>query len=176
MATKFGTEGNNLVVELECEFLISFNFVSEEGFANLQKLLGNHRQHLDLNSVELIETGPSSSLAETREESSHQNEIDLIRAIEHNAKNGNGFGQILGRLSLTGTSRAGGVSTELNVKGTSNGNPASVGQGGDNKTGSGTHVLTTVVQSGLNLLDNATVIRVFFVVVSELFLPIEVEN
>jgi len=177
MAAEFLAKRNFFVVELERELLARFlNLVSEECLSDLENLLGDHRQHFDLNTIELIKTSPGTSLGQAGEECVHEVEIDLVRAVEHNTVSGNSFGQILSRLSLTSTGGAGWVSTELNVECTSNRDPALVSQRGNNETGSRTHVLATVVQAGLDLLDLSSIrcnSGVFFVVVTELLHPVE---
>ena len=96
VATEFLAKRNFLVVELEHELLAGLvNFVAEQRLSNLKNLLGDHRQHFNLNTVELIEAGPGTSLSQTREERVHEIEIDLIRAVEHNTKYCNSLGQIL---------------------------------------------------------------------------------
>jgi hypothetical protein len=65
MATKFLAKRNFFIVELKSVLLAwFFNLVGEEGLPDLQNLLGDHRQHLNLNTVEFVETGPGTSLSQ----------------------------------------------------------------------------------------------------------------
>ena len=70
---------------------------------NSENLLRHHRQHLEIDSVELIEARPGTARGKTLEELAQGNVIETIGAVEHNALLGDGFGQILGRLGFAGT-------------------------------------------------------------------------
>ena len=52
---------------------------------NRDKLLRNDRQHLNVDTVELIKTTPGARLSQTGEESTHDLVIQTVGAIEHHA-------------------------------------------------------------------------------------------
>ena len=54
-----------------------------DGLLNTLDLLGNHREHLQLNAVELVKTRPRTSLGKTLEELAHSFVVKTIRAVEH---------------------------------------------------------------------------------------------
>lgn len=83
----------------------------------------------------------------------HKKVIDLVRAVKHNTKGGKCFSQILGRFGFTSTGWSSWVGSQLNVESTSNGNPASVGKWSNNESGGGSHVLVSVLESRLDLLN-----------------------
>ena len=171
MTTKVDLNVNVLALEVE-----SFD-TRQERLANLLQLLGNNREYLDKDTVELIKAGPAALLSKAREVTLHHLVVDLIRAIVDNAKDSDGLGQILGRLCLACSGRAGWVSAELDVQGTRDGDPALIRERRDDETGSGSHVLVTIEEHGLNLANHALSFSEalnLFVVVSKLLLPIEV--
>mmetsp|Transcript_9667 Transcript_9667/g.9377 ORF Transcript_9667/g.9377 Transcript_9667/m.9377 type:complete len:303 (-) Transcript_9667:928-1836(-) len=59
-----------------------------------EQLLSNHREHLHIDSVELIKTGPSSSAGEALEELCHHDVVHPIGAVENNTLLCQGFGEI----------------------------------------------------------------------------------
>jgi hypothetical protein len=63
-------------------------------------LLSDHRQHLDVNTVELVEARPRASLGQTREEAAHHLVVQTVRAVEHDALHRQRLCQILYRLGL----------------------------------------------------------------------------
>lgn len=171
MNTELGLELDHLALEVE-----TFHAL-DKSLSDLLKLLSDDGKHLDINTVELIETSPATLLGETSEMTLHHLVINLIGTVVDDTKDGNSFSQILGRLSLTGSGRARWVCTELDMKGTSNGNPALVSQGGNDETGTGTHVLVTVIKHGLNLANDTLgfLLTVNLLVgVTELLLPVEI--
>ena len=68
---------------------------------NTLDLLGDDRQHLKIDSVELIEAAPSSRGSKTFEELGHCEVIKTIGAVEHHTLHSNGFGEILDGLGLS---------------------------------------------------------------------------
>jgi hypothetical protein len=66
-------------------------------------LLGDDREHLQLNSVELVEATPGAAAGETLEELTHGLVVETVRAIEHDTLTGEGLGKILYCLRLAGT-------------------------------------------------------------------------
>ena len=59
-----------------------------------KELLGNDREHFNIDSIELIETGPSTRRGETLEEFGNHEMVHTIRAVKHNALFGKGFSEI----------------------------------------------------------------------------------
>ena len=50
-----------------------------------EDLLRNHRQHFNVDTVELVEARPSTLLRQTREEPTHNLVVKAVRAVEHHA-------------------------------------------------------------------------------------------
>lgn len=66
------------------------------------ELLRNHRQNLNVDSVELVEAAPGAALSETGEESSHHFVVETVGAVEDDALNSECFGEIFCGFSFTG--------------------------------------------------------------------------
>ena len=102
-----------------------------------QDLLGHHRQHLQVDTIELIEAGPGTARRQTLEELPQSNVVQTIRTIEHHTLHkiihtqvlyvyiswssvadlfGYGFGKILDGLSLACTCWALRSSTQMKMK------------------------------------------------------------
>lgn len=60
--------------------------ISEQCHSNYKQLLSNNWQHLDIYSVELIQTCPCTLLSESLEQFIHHMSSDLVRTVEHNAE------------------------------------------------------------------------------------------
>lgn len=58
-------------------------------------LLGHDRQHFNVDPVELIKAGPSSSAGKAFEELAHSHEVQLIGTVEYHTLDSHGFGKIL---------------------------------------------------------------------------------
>lgn len=104
--------------EEDPEFLVQFYIMfAQEHFPiilfqahhNRLDLLGNHRKHLQLNTIELIQARPAAGLAHAAEELPHGFEVDAFRAVEDETLDLDGFGQVFDRLGLPSTCRARGV-------------------------------------------------------------------
>ena len=76
------------------------------GLLDGQDLLRDHRQHLQLDAVELIEAGPGTGCCEALEELRHGQVVQSVTAVEHHALYRHGLGQVLGALRLAGASRS----------------------------------------------------------------------
>jgi len=63
------------------DFLVLTGLSSEK----LKELLGNDRQHFNIDAVEFIETTPGTSGAKTFEEFTNHNVVHTIRTVEHDA-------------------------------------------------------------------------------------------
>ena len=70
-----------------------------------QNLLGDHRQHLKIDAVELVKAGPGPAGRQTLEELSEGDVIQTVGAVEDHALLGDGLGQILGGLGLASSGR-----------------------------------------------------------------------
>ncbi len=138
MASEFRSDFDTFT--LEAEF---FN-TCKECFSDFLKLLGDNREHLNQDTIELIKTGPAALLGKASEMTFHHLIINLVRAIVDNTKAGDTFGEILSRFGFARACRSGWIGAEFDMKGTRDSDPALVGQGSDDKTRSGTHVLVAV--------------------------------
>ena len=81
-------------------------------------LLGHHRQHLNVNAVELIKAGPGPSAGQPLEELAHSHEVQLVRTVEHHTLDGHSLGQVLGGLCLARPGRTSRGPTKFEVEGT----------------------------------------------------------
>ena len=125
MATELLLDRHLFVLEPE---LLIWAKISKKTFPDLQQLLCNDRKHLDSDTVELIKTSPATYLGKTRKQSLHNDVVDLIGTVENDTESRYGFRKILSRFRLSSTGGACRVCTEFDVKGTSDSNPAPVGQ------------------------------------------------
>lgn len=50
---------------------------------NGEQLLGNNWQYFNVDTIELVETGPGTLLAKTWEQALHHLVVNLVRTIEH---------------------------------------------------------------------------------------------
>lgn len=85
---------------------------------NGKNLLCHHREHLQINPVELVEAGPRTTGGETLEKLAQGNVVQSVRAVEHDTLLGHRFGKILDRLRLScpsGTLRG---APQMQVEGT----------------------------------------------------------
>eukprot|EP00968_Pinguiococcus_pyrenoidosus_P021235 scaffold2724_cov260-Pinguiococcus_pyrenoidosus.AAC.22 len=71
------------------------------------ELLRDDGEHLDVDPVELVQARPAAGLRQAPEELPHHFVVDLIAAVEHNAQDSHGLGEVLGTFRLA---RAGGSS------------------------------------------------------------------
>lgn len=58
---------------------------------NLLELLGNNRQHLQVNSVEFVEAGPGTTRGQSFEHLAHLVILHIIRAIEDDTLSSEGL-------------------------------------------------------------------------------------
>ena len=91
-------------------------FALFSGNGDGQNLLCNHRQHLKVDSVELIETWPGTWWGQSFEEFTHSPVVKTIWAVEHHALSGEGFGQIFDCLGFSCSSRALGCTSVVQAK------------------------------------------------------------
>ena len=61
------------------------------------------KTYLNVDTVELVEAGPSATLREATEELPHELVVKVVPAVEHHAIDAEGLAQILGGLGLAGT-------------------------------------------------------------------------
>lgn len=175
MAAEFGLEID--VFTLEVEFFDALH----EGLSDLLELLGNDRQHLNKNTVELIEASPAALHGKATEMTLHHLIIDLIGAVVHDTEDGESLSQIFCRLGLAGTGGASGVGTELDVKGTCDSDPALVGKRRDDQTSGSAQVFVAIKELGLHLANHAEIFLCattcgldILIGITELLLPVEV--
>ncbi len=135
-------------------------------------MLGDDWEDFDIDSVELIETGPCALLREAWEEFAHHLCGDLIWAVEDDTYSGESFGKVFGGLSFACACGSCGTGSEMMCNGTGDGNPALICQGCDNQPGSGSNVLIAKVKISIDLFDNTDIILIQ--VVFKLLLPVEI--
>lgn len=162
-----GLDGDNFSLELKGVVGVG----SEQGHSDDQKLLGDDREYLDIDSVELVQTGPGALLTQSLEQLVHHHGGNLVRTIEDDTKSAECFGEILGGLCLSGSGGSCGRGAQLIGHCAGDGDPASIGEWGDHESTGGPQVLIAVLHEGGDLPVHS-----FFIdqVVPELLLPEEV--
>lgn len=167
--SKSQIQGNHLLVELELGQL------GPNCALDGEDLLSNNREHLNINSVKLVEATPCSALSKTTEESSHHFVIKTVGAVEHDALNSKSFSQIFCCLCLACSCWSLWVTTKVQVKSTCEGHVTLISQRGDNETRSISEVLVSISKPCVCLASEA-IIKVFLLlpVVSQLLCPFEV--
>mmetsp|Transcript_23248 Transcript_23248/g.48266 ORF Transcript_23248/g.48266 Transcript_23248/m.48266 type:complete len:297 (-) Transcript_23248:5318-6208(-) len=111
-----------------------------------EHLLGDHGEHRESDTVELIEATPKSSLTKTLEDLGTISVLHLIGTVRNDDENAQCVSKILCGLSLSGSGRTGRSSSEEHSKGLSKGDVALVGKGGDDQPLLGAKVLVLVVE------------------------------
>jgi hypothetical protein len=134
------------------------------------ELLGNHREHLKVDTVELIETSPSTRGRESLEESSNHDVVHTVGTVEHNALLGQSLCQILGGLSLTCSSWTSWGSSQVELESTHEGHVTLICEWGNDESESVSEILVTVGVVCLDALDSAVFV---LPVVSQLLDPVE---
>ena len=71
----------------EVELCVALALVLEEGL----QLLGDDREHLDVDSIELIEAAPGTCGGQALEELGHHHVVHLLGAVEHHTLLGQGL-------------------------------------------------------------------------------------
>jgi hypothetical protein len=127
---------------------------------NGEDLLGNHREHLNVNAVELIETSPGTTRRQTSKESAHHVHIETIGAVENHTLDGKGFSQILCRFGLTGTGGSSRIASEVKVECAGQRHVALIRERCDNETWSISKILVGIPEAGDGLLGEAVEISV----------------
>lgn len=120
----------NISVLKEEYFLTLFT-----GNRDSQYLLGNDWQHLQIDTVELVETWPGTWWGQTFEEFTHGLVIQTIWAIKHHTLSSQSLSQILNSLSFTSASRSFGSTSVVQIQSTTQCSIASVGKWGDDQPG-----------------------------------------
>lgn len=121
-----GGSESNLLIEEEERVLGGVGLLLSGGVEAVLDLGGDHREHFNGDSVELVEASPGSSLGETHEDLGHGKVVHLIRAVEHHNLETEGSSEILGGLSLSCSGGTGGSSSHRQVEGLSEGDVASI--------------------------------------------------
>ncbi len=92
----------------------SFGFLAEEN----QKLLGNDREDLNVDTIELVEAAPGTCRGEAFEELTDHDVVHGIGAVEDDTLFGKGLGKILGGFGFSSTSGSCGSTSEVELEGT----------------------------------------------------------
>ncbi len=142
--------------------------------------MGNDREHLYINPVEFIQTGPGSSGGQPRKQLLHHLIVDLVRTIKDHTELPKTLGQVFGALRLPSAGRPSWCRPEHDLERPRDGHPAPVRKGSDDQPGGGPQVLMAVVQSRTHLLDGQHLDGIaapetlgLTVVIPELLLPLK---
>jgi len=123
--------------------------------------LGNNGKYLNIDSVELIETSPSTSSCKSFEELGNHEMVHTIRAVEHDTLSSKRLRQILDSLSLASSSWSLRSSSIVEEDSTAESSVASVGKRGNNQSARVSKILVVVVHDGVDdLYDNGVVLPV----------------
>ena len=173
MASKVLLEAHGFALEEH------FFLANQETLSNILQLLSDNWEHLNVDTIEFVEASPASLLGQSWEMSLHNEIVDLIRTIVHNAETCDSFRQIFRRLSLSCSCGSSRISTQLDMKGPCDCDPAPICERRDNQTRCGSHIFVSVVEGGLNLASHKRILvsfggLLFLVVISQLLLPVEI--
>lgn len=100
---------------------------------------GNHREHFDFDTVELVEATPAASGDLTHQQFFNRFCVIAIRAIEHDTLSPANFGQILAALSFASSCRTRRIGSQFALEGRGNGEETTVGERCDDKTSKSPH-------------------------------------
>mmetsp|Transcript_13743 Transcript_13743/g.31845 ORF Transcript_13743/g.31845 Transcript_13743/m.31845 type:complete len:1547 (-) Transcript_13743:4516-9156(-) len=163
-----GVKRHNLAVgEDECRAALA------HGGEDAVDLLRGHRQHLEVDAVELVEATPAAGHGQALVQLAERAEIHLVGAVEHHDELAEGATEILDGLGLASTGRAGGVATEEDSERLRKRDVASVGQRRDTQALLTTEVLVAVLEVDVGNGHNA-VVEVAAPVETALLLPLEI--
>ena len=138
---------------------------------NAQHLLRHHREHLELDAVELVEARPRARRRQTFEKLPHRLIVQAVRAVEHDALNRDSLGEVLRGLRLTRTRGSRGCPPEVQVNGAHQGAVAPVRQRRDDQSRRVTEVLKAVLRFSV---DHANLQGVVLPKVAQLREPLEI--
>ena len=133
----------------EIAFGWTFGFLPEKN----QELLGDDRQHFDVDTIELVKTAPSTSRCESFEELTDHDVVHGVGAVEDDTLFGQGFSKILSRLSLTSTCRPCRSTSKIELQGTHQGHITLISQWRDNQPQRITQIFIPIGEIGLNTPD-----------------------
>jgi len=145
------------------------------GLGDGQDLHSNDRQHIQMDSVELIEATPQTRLTKTLEDLGHIDVGLLWGTVGDDDEDTEGSTHIFHSLSLTSTSWSSWSTTEVHVQSLSQGDVASISQWSDTETFFGSKELIGIVDLPVGDLDTE-MFSFFHPVDSDLSLPVEVIN
>eukprot|EP00960_Hanusia_phi_P026267 746159-Hanusia_phi.AAC.1 len=150
-----------------------------DGLVDGEQLLGDDREHFDVDAVELIEASPGSRHGESLEELPHHDVVHPLLAVEHDTLLRKRLGKVLGRLCLPRPCRSSRRAAERHAEGASEGEVDPVGEGGNNKPHAIPEVLAAIAEAILHLHHEAAVVSAealgaLFPVVPQLGRPLEV--
>ena len=91
---------------------------------------GNHAEHVLLDTVELVETGPGTAETQAFKDTAHRRGVNGLRAIEDNTLNAHVSGKIFDRFGFACACGALGLSPAHVFEGVGQSEVANVGQWG----------------------------------------------
>eukprot|EP00965_Chrysotila_dentata_P026049 863782-Pleurochrysis_carterae.AAC.1 len=160
-----GLERQRRALELELFHLCRFCALDR------QDLLRNHREHLEIDTVELVEARPRARRRQPLEELGHRQVVEAVRAVHDHGLARHRLAQVLGRLGLARTSRTLRRAAQIQLQRTHERTVAPVGQRRDDEPALQPNVLVAV---GQPRRDHAHVEPLFALVVAQLREPVEV--
>ncbi|KAF4513698.1 hypothetical protein G6O67_000939 [Ophiocordyceps sinensis] len=120
---------------------------------NVLNLLRDGRQDPFLEAVKLVETAPSTNLADSEENAAHGLKVECVVAAKDEGESAELNAQSLDRLRLAGSGRSVWRASEALAQGLREGEEASVGEGGSDETFRNAQILEAVVELGIGHPD-----------------------
>ena len=148
-------------------------FAALDGVQHGRHLLRHHREHLEVDAVELVEAAPAAALREALVDGAHDAVVHLVAAVEDHRVLAERVAHVLGRLGLAGARGAGGRATEAHAERLAQRNVAAVGERRDHEALLDAEVLVAVVKVDVGDGDQRDVL-VVLEVEARLLLPLKV--
>jgi hypothetical protein len=143
------------VAAFEVALCGSFGLLSEEN----QELLGDDRQHFNVDTIELIETAPGTGRGKAFEELTNHDVVHGVGAVEDDTLFSQGFSKILSGLSFSSTSRPGRSTPKIEFQGTHQGHITLISERSDNQPEGVSQILIPIREVGLNAPDITIIIN-----------------
>lgn len=146
--------------------------VRRKGDFHRQNLLGNYTEHLDADSVKLIQTKPSTGIDKAEELALHHANCHLLGAVEYNTLYSHILGEVFHAFGLACSGWPLRGTAEMDVECGGDRHPTTVGKRSDGQLAGHSEVLVAVAYLALDLPTYH--FRGEVVVEPELLRPVEV--
>ena len=140
---------------------------------HIRHLLGGHREHLEVDPVELVEAAPHAGHGQPLVDAAERAVVHLVGAVGHHDVLAERAAHVLGRLGLARARGAGGRAAEEHAEGLRERDVAAVGEGRDDEPLLDAEVLVVVLEVDVGDGDLG-VVEVVPPVEARLLLPLKV--